>query len=181
MTISSRKSPENDTPRGETPRQVSPSGVRDVRDESLLARLNLPIQTADALYAAAFTNLSAGRLERAERLFGALCLLDDNRPESCLGYGICLARRGDRANAETVFQLAASMNSHWAVPHFHLASIYIADCRWQAADAALMAFFRHATTDIATELLADAKRMRAFVCSVLDPGKTHAPAGGRAQ
>jgi cytochrome c-type biogenesis protein CcmH/NrfG len=140
-----------------------------VGDKRLLDRLGVPARTGDALYAMAYHNLAAGRADRAERLFCALCLLDPRRPESFLGYGICVARRGDKRHARALFALAEAARPDWAVPHFYLASIDVAEGRLAEARAALDRFFALKDGDVPRNLVADAERMRRFVSAGSDP------------
>ncbi len=123
--------------------------------------LGLPPRLGEALYARAHGWFNAGRHDRAEALFRALCVLDGRDADHWVGYGVCLRMREARQEAGLAFATAAAIRPAWAVPHFHGAAVAIADERWDEARAHLQAFGRHAGTAVPEAMRGEAARLAA--------------------
>lgn len=93
------------------------------RGEPLGRALALPAGTEEVLYARAHRWFSAGRPERAEPLFQALCLIDGTSADYWVGYGVCLKLRSALAEASMAFEIAARLRPDWAMPDFHALEI----------------------------------------------------------
>lgn len=110
------------------------------RGETLGQALGLPPRFAELLYARAHSLFSAGRHDRAEPLFRALCVIDAPTADYWVGYGLCLRQRDEDAQAALAFATAAALRPGWAVPQFHAAQLALAQERWTQAAAHLDAF-----------------------------------------
>jgi tetratricopeptide (TPR) repeat protein len=107
---------------------------------SLGEALALPTGVAALLYAHAYQWFSVGRVDRAEPLFHALCVLDGTVADHWVGQGICLRMRQQWAVAERALNTAAGLRPDWDVPYFHLMELYIRLQDWPRAKSALAAF-----------------------------------------
>lgn len=81
--------------------------------------LGLPAGTEQVLYARAHRWFAAGRPDRAEPLFHALCLLDGSDADAWVGYGICLKLRSALPDAAMAFEVAGRLRPDWPIPDFH--------------------------------------------------------------
>lgn len=125
---------------------------------TLIEALRLPAGLGEAVYARAHAWFSAGRFDRAEQLFRALCVLDGRSADHWVGYGICLGLRQHHAEAALAFATAAALRPDWAVPHYHAAVAAAAQGR-RAAAAHLDAFAARA--DAPAAMRQDAERLAA--------------------
>ena len=122
--------------------------------------LGLPPNFGEVLYARAHNWFAAGRHERAEGLFRALCIIDGRTADYWVGYGVCLRRRDNRAEAAVAFATAAALRPDWAVPYFHAAELAIAGEDWAGAAAHLRVFQEHEGVDLPAAMRKEAARLR---------------------
>lgn len=108
--------------------------------KTLSQALGLPPELNELLYSRAHGLFEAGRQDRAEPLFRALCALDGATADNWVGYGLCLRARGAEGEAELAFATATALRPDWAVPHFHAAQVALAQDRWMRAARHLAAF-----------------------------------------
>lgn len=130
------------------------------RGRTLGAALRLPASLAEALYARAHTWFSAGRHERAEDLFRALCVLDGGGGDYWVGYGVCLRLRGASREAGLAFATAAALRPDWAVAHFHAAGLAMAMENWELGTEHLRAFERCDGPDTPPDMRQEAARLQ---------------------
>jgi len=128
---------------------------------SLGVALGLPEGVTEALYGRAHTWFAAGRHDRAEPLFRALCALDGACADYWVGHGVCLHLRGANAEAGIAFATAAALRADWAVPHFHAAGLAAAEGRWGRAAEHLAAFRVRQDRDTPEALIREAGRLAA--------------------
>jgi tetratricopeptide (TPR) repeat protein len=108
--------------------------------QSLGAALGLPPDVTEFIYARAHRWFVAGRPDRAEPLFRALCAADGGTADYWIGLGICLRLRGDYAGASLAFSMASSRRPDWAVPAFHAAELALQRRDRAAAEAEIRRF-----------------------------------------
>ena len=128
------------------------------RGETLGQALNLPHGVADLLYGRAHGLFGAGRADRAEPLFRALCVIDAPTADHWIGYGLCLRERHADGEAEIAFATAAALRPAWAIPQFHAAQLALARERWSVAAEHLAAFHRNTGPDVPPAMLREAQR-----------------------
>lgn len=126
---------------------------------TLGAALGLPEGVAEALYRRAHTWFAAGRHDRAEPLFRALCALDSGSADYWVGHGVCLHLRGADAEAGIAFAAAAALRPDWAVPHFHAAGLAIARGDRASAAEHLAAFRDRQDRQTPEALIREAERL----------------------
>lgn len=131
------------------------------KGETLGRALALPAGTDEVLYARAHRWFAAGRPERAEPLFQALCLLDGTSADYWIGYGVCLKLRGAFAEAAMAFEIAGRLRPNWAMPDFHTLEIALRTGDFTAATEHLKNFDAHAGAgDIPDAVRAEVSRWR---------------------
>jgi hypothetical protein len=133
--------------------------------ESLLQALDLPPESSSMLYSLAYHRLSLGQIQQAERIFYCLCLMNEFVAEYFVGYAICLLRRDAHRLASIQLKHACKVKPEWAVPHFHLCSIYMSDKQWSDARHSLDRFFTLCDTDSPREMVAEAQRMNMAIAN----------------
>ncbi len=102
--------------------------------------LSITPEALELLYARAHQCFAAGRVDKAEQLFRSLCVLDGDRVDFLLGYGICLRFREDYGAAAVMFETVALMRPEWAIPYYHLLEQFIHRKKWSEAKEALASF-----------------------------------------
>lgn len=129
--------------------------------QSLGSALGLPPALRELLYARAHRWFSIGRVDRAEPLFRALCILSEGSADYWVGYGVCLRLRDSLEQAEFAFATASRLRGDWAIPHFH--ALELALHRQQIADARqhLASYDAKATDGIPDAIKAEVARLRA--------------------
>ncbi|QJP15548.1 hypothetical protein G3545_18940 [Starkeya sp. ORNL1] len=131
------------------------------KGETLGGALALPAGTDEVLYARAHRWFAAGRPERAEPLFQALCLLDGTSADYWIGYGVCLKLRGAFTEAAMAFEIAGRLRPDWAMPDFHTLEIALRTGDFTAAAEHLKNFDAHAGAgDIPDAVRAEVSRWR---------------------
>lgn len=121
---------------------------------SLGTALGLPREVIELIYARAHRWFVAGRPERAEPLFRALCAADGGTPDYWIGLGICLRLKGDYAGASLAFSMAANLRPDWAVPAFHASELAL-QRRDRAAAEVELERFRRLADDTTPERMRD--------------------------
>lgn len=109
---------------------------------SLGAALGLPPDITELIYARAHRWFVAGRPDRAEPLFRALCAADGRTADYWIGLGICLRLKGDYAGASLAFSMATDLRPDWAVPAFHAAELALQRRDRRSAEAEIQRFRR---------------------------------------
>lgn len=127
--------------------------------QSLGAALGLPRDMTELIYARAHRWFVAGRPERAEPLFRALCAADGGTADYWIGLGICLRLKGDYAGASLAFSMAAKLRPDWAVPAFHAAELALQRRDRAQAEAEIQRFRRLADDATPERLRDEASRM----------------------
>jgi predicted Zn-dependent protease len=102
--------------------------------------LGIGPKSLEAIYGAAFVQLSAGRTDQAERLFEALTLLEPRARHYWLGLSICLKAAGDIDGSLTRLDAAEALSPDWAPIHFHRLETMISLGQWNLAKEALAKF-----------------------------------------
>jgi tetratricopeptide (TPR) repeat protein len=125
--------------------------------------LGMPEGVGDLLYARAYRWFSVGRVDKAERLFRTLCLLNKDSANYWVGYGVCLRLRGRPNEAAMSFAAAARLKPDWAVPYFHALELAVHLQKWEAATQYLARFDELASDDIAEAIRAEVERLRSAV------------------
>lgn len=110
--------------------------------QSLGVALGLPRDVTELIYARAHRWFVAGRPDRAEPLFRALCAADGGTADYWVGLGVCLRLRGDYAGASLAFSMATDLRPDWAVPAFHAAELALQRRDRISAEAELRRFRR---------------------------------------
>lgn len=110
--------------------------------QSLGVALGLPRDVTELIYARAHRWFVAGRPDRAEPLFRALCAADGGTADYWVGLGVCLRLRGDYAGASLAFSMATDLRPDWAVPAFHAAELALQRRDRISAEAELGRFRR---------------------------------------
>ncbi|MGV6872539.1 hypothetical protein ACUSIJ_07580 [Pseudochelatococcus sp. B33] len=143
--------------------------------QSVAQALSVSPAVVDVLYARAHGWSSLGRVDRAQTLFRALCLLDERNADYWVGYGVCLrmaplpdsASRSERArqydSARKAFEAAALLRPDWAIPHFHALELSLFLRRWDQARACLVAYEERMTPEIPLSIVQEAQRLRAIL------------------
>lgn len=127
--------------------------------DDLGAALGLPAELLEFLYARAHRWFTVDRIDRAEPLFRALCVLDGEVADYWIGLGICL-RLGDSLDAAALaFSTAALLRPQWAVPAFHAAELAILAGDYGKAALYLTRFHETADPTIPERMVAEAARM----------------------
>lgn len=129
------------------------------RGQSLGAALGLPAEVTELIYARAHRWFVAGRPERAEPLFRALCAADGGTADYWIGLGICLRLKGDYAGATLAFSMAGSLRPDWAVPAFHAAELALQRRDRATAEAEIARFRRLADATTPERLRDEAARV----------------------
>jgi hypothetical protein len=122
--------------------------------------LDLPPGTVELLYARAHQWFTAGRPDRAEQLFRAVCVLDGTNADSWVGFGVCLRLRDSFEAAAIAFDMAAGCRPAWAVPQFHALELATRRGDWPEADRRLAAFDERRDGSVPDALVAEADRIR---------------------
>lgn len=133
--------------------------------KSLGAALGLSPALADTLYERAHRWFAAGRPERAEPLFRALCTLDGTVADYWIGHGVCLRAAGRLPLAEIAFAAAARLRPNWALPYFHLSEVLASQRRLDAARQALEMFFQMRDETVPPIVVEEASRLRDVLSS----------------
>lgn len=133
---------------------------RLAQGQSIGQALAMPPGTVERVYARAHAWFALGRIERAEPLFRALCLLSEEDADFWVGYGVCLRMTGQPAKARQAFEAAANLRPDWALPHFHALELAVLQRHWPQALAALAAYDARAGADIPPPVAAEAARLR---------------------
>jgi len=107
---------------------------------SLAQALRISKVAAEFLYARGHKWFAAGRIDRAESIFRALCIVAPDEAEFRVGLGICLRRREAWFEAREAFEMAARLRPDWPLPLFHKLELLMRREAWEAAAAALLAF-----------------------------------------
>lgn len=128
------------------------------RGDTLGQALGLPPGLDDLLYSRAHALFSAGRQDRAEPLFRALCVVDGRTADHWVGYGLCLRGRDEDGQAALAFATAAALQPGWAVPQFHAAQVALAQDRWAEAAAHLDAFHENDDASVPAGMRREAAR-----------------------
>ncbi|KAB0676864.1 hypothetical protein [Aureimonas leprariae] len=129
------------------------------------AALGLPPALSEILYARAHRWFEAGRPERAEPLFRALCTLDGTVADYWIGLGICL-RLAERLDlAELAFATAIRLQPDWPLPLFHLAELLARCGRLAEARDALARFERLSAAAGDATLKPEAERLAAVLAA----------------
>ncbi|MGV8938747.1 MAG: hypothetical protein ACOH2J_16635 [Allorhizobium sp.] len=128
--------------------------------KSIGSALGVPPGLADTLYERAHRWFSAGRPERAEPLFRALCTLDGTVADYWIGHGVCLRAAGRLALAEIAFAMAARLRPGWALPYFHLSEVLASQRRLDAARQTLALFYELRDDTIPAVVVEEAMRLR---------------------
>ncbi|WP_378940815.1 hypothetical protein [Mesorhizobium sp. ANAO-SY3R2] len=123
------------------------------------AALGLPSELTEFLYARAHRWFMVDRVDRAEPLFRALCVLDGQSADYWIGLGICLRLRGSLDAAALAFSTAARLRPHWAVPAFHAAELAIQTGDYGGARGYLARFHEAPDQDIPERMRQEAARM----------------------
>lgn len=132
------------------------------RGDSLASALALPAGTSELLYSRAHRWFSAGRPERAEPLFQALCLISGSDADYWVGYGVCLKLRGASAEAMMAFEVAGRLRPNWAMPDFHALEVALQNEDYERAQDCLERFHRNAGAgDIPEAVISEAARWSA--------------------
>lgn len=127
--------------------------------DDLGAALGLPAELTEFLYARAHRWFVVDRIDRAEPLFRALCVLDGEVADYWIGLGICLRLRDSVDAAAIAFSTAALLRPQWAVPAFHSAELAILGGDYGKAAADLARFRAAADDTIPERMTAEAGRM----------------------
>lgn len=122
--------------------------------------LDLPAGLGEVLYGRAHHLFTAGRHDRAEPLFRALCIIDGRSADHWVGYALCLRQRGEEGEAALALATAAALRPDWAVPQFHAAQSALAQDRWTAAGAHLDAFHSRIDATVPAGMCREAARQR---------------------
>ncbi|MGI6246730.1 MAG: hypothetical protein ACOYJQ_13300 [Pseudochelatococcus sp.] len=128
--------------------------------QNLAQALSVPAGVVEALYARAHNWFSQGRIDRAEPLFRALCLLESRSADYWVGYGVCLRMKGQPENALRAFEAAAMLRPEWEIPHFHALELTVALKQWAQAGLCLAAYDARASAQTPPAIIRDAKRLR---------------------
>jgi tetratricopeptide (TPR) repeat protein len=108
--------------------------------QSLGVALGLPPDIIELIYTRAHRWFVAGRADRAEPLFRALCAADGGTADYWIGLGICLRLKGDYAGASLAFSVASNLRPDWAVPAFHAAELALQRRDRTSAEAEIRRF-----------------------------------------
>ena len=122
--------------------------------------LAIPDSAVALLYARAHAMFRAGRPDKAEGLFRALCVLDGWSADHWVGYGVCLRMRSAWDEAAVAFASAARVRPDWAIPRFHALELSVRREDWTGAAAALAAFDQRADNAAPSAILAEVARFR---------------------
>jgi hypothetical protein len=99
----------------------------------------------------------------AERLFRALCILNERNANHWVGYGVCLRLRGHLNEAALAFEAAARLKPDWAVPHFHALELAVHRQNWDTATQHLARYDERVSDEVAEAVRAEAERLRSAV------------------
>jgi tetratricopeptide (TPR) repeat protein len=129
------------------------------RGRPLGEALGLPAGLAEALYARAHTWFAAGRHDRAEALFRAVCALDGRSADAWIGYGVCLRLRGAGREAGLAVATAVALRPDWALARVHAAGLAAATGEWDLAARHLAAFAACDGPDTPSDLRREAAQL----------------------
>lgn len=132
--------------------------------------LGLPPRFVELLYSRAHGLFTAGRHDRAEPLFRALCAVDAPTADYWVGYGLCLRQRDANGEAALAFATAAALRPAWAVPQFHAAQLALAQGRWAAAAEHLDAFHDRDGAEVPDAMRREAERQSRALAIRAGPG-----------
>lgn len=127
--------------------------------QSLGAALGLPHDVTELIYARAHRWFVAGRPDRAEPLFRALCAADGGTADYWIGLGICLRLKGDYAGASLAFSVATDLRPDWAVPAFHAAELALQRRDRTSAEAEIQRFRRLLDAETPERMREEVSRM----------------------
>lgn len=129
--------------------------------QTVAQALSVPPAVIDVMYARAHSWFALGRMDRAQTLFRALCLLDEQNADYWVGYGVCL-RLGQRLdNAAKAFDIAAALRPDWAIPHFHAFELALSQGLFDEAQKSLLAYRERVTPDIPPPVVQEIQRLQA--------------------
>ncbi len=131
--------------------------------QSLAQALSVSPAVADVMYARAHSWFSLGRVDRAQTLFRALCLLDERNADYWIGYGVCLRMAQQSDSAWKAFEIAAILRPDWAVPHFHALELSLSLRQWDRARDCLAAYDKTVTPEIPMSIVQEAQRLRGML------------------
>jgi len=128
--------------------------------EPVAQALAIPDRAVALLYARAHAMFRAGRPDKAEVLFRALCVLDGWSADHWVGYGVCLKMRSAFDEAAVAFAAATRVRPDWAIPHFHALELSVRREDWMGAAAALAGFDQRADDAAPSAIRAEVARIR---------------------
>lgn len=133
---------------------------RLIEGASIGQALAIPDKVVEQIYTRAHSWFSLGRIDRAEPLFRALCLLRDEDADFWVGYGVCLRMTGQYPRAQKAFDSAARLRPDWAVPHFHSLELALHQENWDQAQASLEAYDAKASPELDNRIKHEVERLR---------------------
>ena len=137
------------------------SVLADLSSGKPLAKaLAVPDGTADLLYARAHHWFGVGRFDKAEALFRTLCVLDGNKRDHWLGYGICLKVRSQAEASAAALLIAAEKDPSSAVPYYHLLDLAIRSGAWGEAQNWMTEFDARKSEGISPLITSEVDRYR---------------------
>ena len=131
-----------------------------VDGKSVGEALAVPPGSVDLLYARAHHWFGIGRYDRSESLFRTLCVLDGNRCDFWIGYGICLKIRGQHQAAVAALRIAAEKDLRSAIPYYHLLELSMRRSEWEQAQVWLAKFDERASAETPPAITTDVARYR---------------------
>ena len=141
--------------------------------KSIGEALDLPKGSNELLYDRAHKWFSAGRIDKAQPLFRALCILDGRDANYQIGYSVCLRQSGDLDQAKLAMERALLLRPDWAVARYHAIELFARTGDWARVTAELAVFDRLPTADLPRQMLQEIDRYRL----ALDMRRQHAPGG----
>ena len=122
--------------------------------------LAVPAGSVDLLYARAHHWFGIGRYDRSESLFRTLCVLDGNRCDFWVGYGICLKIRGQHQAAVAALSIATEKDPASPIPYYHLLELAMRRSQWDQARSWLKEYDGRATAATPSAIVSDVARYR---------------------
>jgi tetratricopeptide (TPR) repeat protein len=122
--------------------------------------LGLPEGTNALLYDRAYKWFAAGRPDKAEPLFRALCILDGEDANYQIGYAACLRRQGNTALARTAIDRAIALRPAWPVARFHAIELFAGLGDWTRVEEELHQFDALKGDDLPAQMAEEADRYR---------------------
>ncbi|MEM6439898.1 MAG: SycD/LcrH family type III secretion system chaperone [Pseudomonadota bacterium] len=99
----------------------------------------IPTAEVEAAYARGFGRFQAGRYEEAEKIFGYLCLLDQNVAKYWSALGACRFNLGAYAPAVVAYGMASNADPDDPKPHFRAAEAFLKSGETELGARALQA------------------------------------------